>query len=192
MENLLGVLAGIGLSAVCGFRVFVPMLGISVAALTGHLSLASGFEWIGTRPALIAFAVATILEIAAYYIPVVDNFMDMIATPAAIVAGTIVTAAFVGDVSPFLKWTLAVIAGGGSAGIVQAGTVALRAAGQTTAPIIATLFITTIETVLSTLVTILAFVAPVLCLIVVIALCWLLFAVVKRFIGGVRTRLCRN
>src|SRR5258706_15887545 len=134
METFLSACLGIGLSAACGFRVFVPLLVMSIAALSGHLSLAHGFEWIGSYPALIAFSVATCLEVAGYYIPWVDHLLDTIATPAAIVAGTIATASMVSDVSPFLKWTLAIIAGGGAAGMVQGTTVLARgASGGTTA-----------------------------------------------------------
>ena len=102
MDLLLSVLVGVGLSAACGFRVFVPLLITSIAALSGHVELAAGFAWIGTYPALIAFAVATCLEILCYYVPVVDNFMDTISTPAAVIAGIVVTASFVDGLSPFL------------------------------------------------------------------------------------------
>ncbi len=128
METVLSICVGIGLSAACGFRVFVPLLIMSIASLSGHLTLAHGFEWIGSYPALVAFSVATALEIAGYYIPWVDHLLDTIASPAAIIAGTIITAAMVTDVSPFLKWTLAIIAGGGAAGLVQGTTVVARAA----------------------------------------------------------------
>ncbi len=127
MDPLLSLFIGIGLSAACGFRVFVPLLVMSVAAHTGHLTLVKNFQWIGSDIALAAFAIATALEVAAYYIPWLDHLLDTIATPAAIIAGTIVTAAMVGNVSPFLKWTLAVIAGGGAAGLVQTTTVLTRA-----------------------------------------------------------------
>ena len=126
METILSLCVGIGLSAACGFRVFVPLLMMSIASYSGHLSLSPSFEWIGSPAALIAFSVATALEIGAYYIPWVDNFLDTVATPAAIVAGTMITASMVTEVSPFLRWTLAVIAGGGVAALVQAATVALR------------------------------------------------------------------
>src|SRR2546430_1436977 len=117
MEILLTVCLGIGLSAACGFRVFVPMLIMSIASLSGHLSLAHGFEWIGSYPALVSFSVATCLEIAGYYVPWLDHLLDTMATPAAIVAGTIVTASMATEVSPLLKWSLAIIAGGGLAGM---------------------------------------------------------------------------
>lgn len=105
---------------------FVPLLGISVAALSGHLQLAGGFEWIGSWPAFACFLTATIVEIVAFYVPWLDNLLDTIATPAAAVAGIIVTASVVSDMSPLLHWSLAVIAGGGVATTMQAGSVALR------------------------------------------------------------------
>src|SRR6188508_1578871 len=99
MELLLSICLGIGLSAACGFRVFVPVLGLSIAALAGHLDLSQGFDWIGTWPAFACFLTATILEVVAYYIPWVDNLLDSVATPVAVVAGTVVTAAVVTDMS---------------------------------------------------------------------------------------------
>ncbi|MEW6158323.1 MAG: DUF4126 domain-containing protein [Verrucomicrobiota bacterium] len=126
MENALSICIGIGLSAACGFRVFVPLLVISMASLSGHLTLSPGFAWIGTYPALTAFAVATALEVGGYFIPWLDHALDTMATPASIVAGTIVTASMITDMSPMMKWTLAVIAGGGAAGLVQGSTVVLR------------------------------------------------------------------
>src|SRR5580765_8928620 len=128
METLFSICVGVGLSAACGFRVFVPLLVMSVASHTGHLPLAHGFEWIGAYPALIAFSVATLVEILAYYIPWVDHALDSIASPAAILAGTLATASLTPEMSPFWKWSLAVIAGGGAAGVVQGATVVTRGA----------------------------------------------------------------
>jgi uncharacterized membrane protein YoaK (UPF0700 family) len=126
MELALSICLGVGLSAACGFRVFVPLLGVCVAAMAGHLGLAEGFEWMGTWPALACLLTATVLEVAAYYVPWIDNLLDSMATPAAVVAGTLITAAVVTDISPLMKWCLALIAGGGTAGVIQAASVALR------------------------------------------------------------------
>ena len=131
IEVLLSLAIGVGLAAAVGFRVFVPFTVISLAALSGYLELAPGFDWIGSYPALLVFSVATVVEIAAYYIPWVDNLLDSIATPAAIVAGAVITASVVGDVSPLLRWSLAAIAGGGVAAAVQSGTVLLRGTSST-------------------------------------------------------------
>lgn len=177
MESILGFAIGVGLSAACGFRVFVPMMGMSIAAMTGHLTLLGpSFAWIGTWPALLAFTTATILEIGTYYIPWVDNMMDALTTPAAIVAGTIVTASMVGDVSPFFKWSLAIIAGGGAAGIVQGGTVALRAGSSGATGGLANPIVSTIEMIGSIAVTIFALVVPFLCLLFVVWICYIMIS----------------
>ncbi|MEO7300686.1 MAG: DUF4126 domain-containing protein [Verrucomicrobiota bacterium] len=161
MDPFLSVLAGIGLSAACGFRIFVPMLVMSIAVKAGHLEMVSAFQWVGSDTALIAFAVATCLEIAAYYIPWFDHLMDTIATPTAIVAGTIVTASMVGGMSPFLKWTLAVIAGGGAAGLVQGATVVTRAASGATTGGLGNPIVATLELVGSIFMSVLAVLVPV-------------------------------
>ena len=162
METVLSLLIGIGLSAACGFRVFVPLLVVSVASHTGHLRLSSGFEWMGSDAALIAFAVATVLEVAAYYIPWLDNLLDTIASPAAVIAGTLVTASLIADMSPFLKWTLAVIAGGGIAGLVQGTTVVTRGASTASTCGLANPILATAELGGSLITSILSLVAPML------------------------------
>jgi len=173
METIIGLAVGIGLSAACGLRVFVPLVGLSIAAHSGYITPAHGFQWMGTWPALIAFTTATVLEIGAYYIPWLDNMMDALMTPAAIVAGTISTAAMVGDMSPFLKWSSAIIAGGGISALVQGGTVALRAKSAGTTGGITNPLVSTGELAGSTLLTICAIVLPILGLVIVVWICYL-------------------
>ncbi|MHC1763461.1 MAG: DUF4126 domain-containing protein [Verrucomicrobiia bacterium] len=168
METILSLCVGLGLSAACGFRVFVPFLVMSVAAHSGHLNLSPDFQWIGSTPALISFSVATALEVAGYYVPWVDHFLDTVATPAAVVAGTIVTASFVTDVSPFLKWSLAVVAGGGVATVVQASTVVLRGASSLTTGGLGNPIFATAELAGSVVTSVLAIVAPVLAILILI------------------------
>ena len=136
MEFVLALFTGIGLSAACGFRVFLTPLIMGIAHNTGHLSLSPSFEWMGSPVALITLTIATLVEVVAYFFPVVDNFLDMtVATPLAFVAGTLATAAIVGDigdVSPFLKWIIAAIAGGGVASAIQGATVSIRGISTST------------------------------------------------------------
>ena len=126
MELILGIFIGIGLAAAVGFRIFIPFLITSIAAYTGNLELSTYFGWIGTLPALIAFSVATVIEIFSYYIPWVDNFLDAINHPLAILAGIILSGAVVTDFPPLIKWSLALIAGGGVAGTIHAATGMIR------------------------------------------------------------------
>jgi hypothetical protein len=126
MDSLLGIAVGLALSTAAGLRVFVPLLLTSLAARASWLTLTPGMAWIGAHTALIAFATATVLEVGAYYVPWLDNLMDSLATPAAITAGAVTTAAATPDLPPLVRWTLALVAGGGAAGLVHAGTALLR------------------------------------------------------------------
>lgn len=126
MELILSIFIGIGLAAAVGFRIFIPFLITSIAAYTGNLELSTYFSWIGTLPALILFSVATVVEIFSYYIPWVDNILDAINHPLAILAGIILSGAVVTDFPPLIKWSLALIAGGGIAGTIHAATGLIR------------------------------------------------------------------
>ena len=126
VEAALAVSAGIALAAAAGLRVFVPLLAASAAAYLGHLDLAPGAAWLGTAPALVALSVAAALEVGAYFVPALDHALDAIATPLAVVAGIVVSAALFTDMPGYLRWALALIAGGGSAGLVQGATTLLR------------------------------------------------------------------
>lgn len=185
METLLAICVGIGLSAACGFRIFVPLLGLSIAANAGQLELAAGFEWIGTPVAIAAFSVATILEISAYYIPWVDNLLDSITTPAAIVAGTILTGSMTGDMSPFLKWSIAIIAGGGTAGVIQTGSVILRGASTTTTGGIGNVAVSSGELAGAATVTFMAIFIPALAaFLTAILICWVISKIYKKLFAN--------
>jgi len=188
METLLGITVGIGLSAACGFRVFVPLLVMNLASLSGHLHLASGFAWIGSYGATVAFGTATIVEVLGYSIPWLDHVLDVVATPAAIIAGTVATASLVTDVSPFLKWTLALIAGGGIAGLVQGATVGLRATSSVSTAGIGNPLVSTLEVVGSIVTALLAILVPILCLALIAFLCLFVMRKAGRFIFG-RTKM---
>jgi hypothetical protein len=184
METLLGIAVGIGLSAACGFRVFVPLLVMNLASLTGHLHLGPGFEWIGSSYSTVAFATATMVEVLAYYIPWLDHVLDLIASPAAVIAGTIATASMVIDVSPFLKWTLAIIAGGGIAGIVQGATVAIRTKSSVLTAGVGNVFVSSGELAGSMITALLAILVPILCLVLIALLCIFVIWKAGRFFFG--------
>lgn len=170
MDTLLSICIGIGLSAACGFRIFVPPLVMSMASIFGHLTLSPNFEWMGTYPALVVFAVATCIEIAAYYIPWVDHLLDIVATPMAIAAGTVVTASLIPDADPMLQWTVALIAGGGSAGTIQAFSGIARLASTVMTGGLGNALISTIESGGSIILSGLAIAVPVfaVCLVAVL------------------------
>ena len=168
MDTLFGLIIGIGLSAACGFRLIVPFMVISIGSLSGHLTLASDMAWIGTYPALIAFGIATLFEILVYFIPWVDDVMAALSIPASIVAGTLLTAAFIPDMSPFLRWTLAAIAGGTVAGTTETLTTGLRFASTATTAGLGNGLLSIGELLSSTLLSLLALLVPIISFLLVI------------------------
>ncbi len=121
MDIAIGICLGLGLAASCGFRVFVPLLISNIASMTGIVHIGSGFEWMGSWSAFAIFLTATVAEICAYYIPVLDNALDTISIPLATIAGTLLSVTFITDVPPMVQWTLGIIVGGGSAAVIKTG-----------------------------------------------------------------------
>jgi len=180
----MSVALGIGLAAATGFRLFLPLLVLSIAAYTGHVNLNDSFAWLATPAALIMLGTAALAEIAAFYIPGVDNLLDTVATPGAVVAGTIASAAVMTDVPPMVKWTAAVIAGGGVAGITQGLTAMLRAKSTVFTGGLGNSAVATAELGGASLISILALAAPFAALALVVLFFWLAFRLVRSLARG--------
>ena len=176
----LSIVLGVVLAAATGFRVFLPMLIVSAAAYTGHLSLDNSFAWLGTPSALTMLSAAALVEVLAYYVPGVDNLLDAVATPAAFVAGTIVSAAVMTDLPPMAKWMAAVIAGGGTASFTQGVTAILRAKSTVLTGGFGNPVIATGELGGSVLLSLLALAAPLAAFAVVILMVWLALRLIRR------------
>ena len=183
-ETYFAVLIGLGLSAACGFRVFIPLLVTGLASASGHLTLAEEFSWISSNEAITAFTVAALIEISSYMIPWVDNLLDTVAAPAAVVAGTVATASLMTDMSPLMKWSVAIIAGGGAAGIVQSTTMVARATSSVFTAGIANPVLAVAEAGVSLAVSILSVTFPIIAFIVVALI--LIYAVKLLYYKGDR------
>ena len=148
----MSILIGIALSATCGFRVFVPLLAVNIGTRANDadgqplIELAAGFDWLSSDIAMMVFLVAAIFEIGGYYIPWIDNLLDSVASPAAIVAGTLITASFITGMDPWLQWLLGLIAGGSAAAAVQATTVVTRASSSVTTGGLGNPIVSSVET----------------------------------------------
>jgi hypothetical protein len=162
METFLAICLGIGLSAACGLRVFVPPLIVGIAAANGYLDLAPSFDWMASPAALTAFGVAALVEIVAYLIPWLDHLLDSVTTPAAVVAGVLMTAVVLVDLDPWVTWSLALIAGGGAAAATQGATGLLRLGSTMSTGGLANPILGALETTGSVVTSILALIAPIL------------------------------
>jgi hypothetical protein len=179
----LSVALGVVLAASTGFRVFLPMLIASGAAYTGYLPLDESFAWLATPLALTMLGVAALVEIAAYYFPGIDNLLDTLAAPAALVAGTVVSAAVMTDLPPMLKWTAAIVAGGGAASLTQFVTTALRAKSTIFTGGIGNSAVATAELGGAFVLPMLALAAPLIALGIVLLLMWMAIRLLRRLRG---------
>src|SRR4029077_7188227 len=116
----------------------------------------------------------------------VDNLLDAIATPAALVAGTVVSAAVMTDLPPIVKWTTALIAGGGAAGLTQGLTSLLRAKSTLTTAGLGNHLIATGEIGAALLLSLLALAAPLLAVGLVALFCWFALRLARRLLRGKR------
>jgi hypothetical protein len=146
--------------------------------------LAGEFAWLASWPALLMLAVAAVVEIAAYYLPGVDNILDALGAPVAVLAGTVATAAVITDLPPMVKWTMAVIAGGGMAGLTQGVTSLLRVKSTAVTGGLANPVLATGELGGAALISIVALAAPLLALGAVMVIAWLAIRWLRRRLRG--------
>jgi Domain of unknown function (DUF4126) len=174
VETLFSVLTGIGVAAACGFRVFVPLLALGLAGRAHVLPLNDSFAMLSTLPALIALGTAAVLEVVAYYVPWLDNALDVAAAPAAVIAGVVASAAAITDLPPVLAWGIALIGGGGAAGLLHGATSLLRLKSTAATGGAANPVISTGELIGSVVTAALALLVPVVCAVaIVLVLLWM-------------------
>ncbi|HWJ05456.1 MAG TPA: DUF4126 domain-containing protein [Steroidobacteraceae bacterium] len=186
-DTFAGVALGIGLAAATGFRVFLPLLIAGLAAHFGHLPLSENFDWLGSTPALLMLGTAAALETVAYYVPGVDHALDVIAGPVTLVAGVVASAAVMTDLPPSVLWPVAIIGGGGIAGLTKGSAAVVRAKSGLLTGGLANPVVSTAETVGATGLSLLALALPVLALVVFLVLLAWLLRKAARFLGRGRT-----
>ena len=173
VEIILSLSLGLGLAAACGFRIFIPPLMMGVGNRFDLYELEGSFVWMSEDWAIVVFAIATLLEIGGYYVPWIDNLLDTVATPAAVIGGIFVTSASLeGDVDPSIQWVLATIAGGSTAGIIQLGTVATRAVSTGMTGGLGNPIVSTLEALASIICILLSFFLAIIIPFVLIFLIW--------------------
>ena len=183
-ETLLSICLGIGLSASVGFRVFLPLVALSLASYFDVWQLNESWQWIGSTGALITLGAATVVEIVAYFIPYIDNLLDSITVPLAAIAGTAIMLSTVADLSPVVTWSLAIIAGGGTAAMVAGSSSTTRLASTATTGGIANPVLSTIETGTSIVMSVISIFLPILAAIIAILIIFIFYKLYKKFKGS--------
>lgn len=184
MDVVIAIGVGVGLSAACGLRVFLPMLLLSAAAKLGWVSLAHGFDWVSSWPALVAFGVASVLEVGAAHIPWVDHAVDVLAAPCAIAVGTLAMATQLDAAQPLIGWAGTLAAGGAVGGTIAGGVKLLgattRVASTASTAGLGNPIIASVETLGATILSILSIVVPIAAGLLLIAILVMAIAIIRR------------
>lgn len=172
------VMAGICLSAAAGLRVFIPILALGLAARFEWLPISEQFMWMASEPVLVIIGIAALLEAGSYYIPIVDNLLDILATPAALAGGTVIVSSLLPEMNATAQWATAALLGGGSAGVVQGSSVLARGMSTASTGGLGNPLLSTTETGGSLVAVILALLIPVafglfVILMIVLLIVWL-------------------
>ncbi|MEO5999074.1 MAG: DUF4126 domain-containing protein [Chitinophagaceae bacterium] len=182
---IMSVCLGIALSACCGFRIFIPLLAASIAVYNGWMEVPPDMQWIGGVTAIISFSTATILEISAYYIPFLDNMLDFIAAPLAVIAGTLLASSIIpfSENEPLFRWGIGLLAGGATAGTIQLGTGMIRIFSTKATVGAGNALVASAENVVALTGTLLSFIIPIfMAILLVILVFWVLFRTIKRLV----------
>lgn len=179
-ETIISIFLGIGLAASTGFRVFLPLFALSLASYFNVWDLNENWEWVGSLAAVIILGVATLVEIFAYFIPWVDNALDSLAIPLAAIAGTAVMVSTVANLDPVVTWSLAIIAGGGTATAIKGASATSRLASTATTGGLGNPVVSTVETGTATVVTAASIFSPIIAIILVIIILIIIFAIYRK------------
>jgi hypothetical protein len=183
-DMLFSIALGIGLAAATGFRVFLPLLVAGLSARAGYVPLIDSFSWLQSTPALIALGTAAGVEALAFYVPGVDHILDVLAGPLAVIAGVLVSTSVMVDLPAEARWPIALIAGGGIAGVTKTTAALIRAKSTAFTGGLGNPIVSTAETGGAAAISILAIAAPIICVAATVALIvWLVRRRRRRSLG---------
>jgi len=127
IDLLQSIALGIGLAACAGLRAWLPLFAVGVSVRLGVLPLGESFRFLGSNTALTVFAIATVIELIADKIPVVDHALDALSTLLKPVAGVVLAASVLWTVDdPIVAIALGVMVGAPAAFAPHAAKTTLR------------------------------------------------------------------
>ena len=180
MTFLAALCMGLALAASAGLRAFMPLLATGLAARTGWLPLGESFQWLGETPALVALAVAVVLEMAGDKVPALDHLLDVLQAPVRTAAGVLAFVAVMAPASPAWAVALLSIVAGGAALSVHATKSFVRLGSTSATAGVANPVVSLFEDGLCLAVTALSILLWVFAgLVALIALSWMVFGVRK-------------
>ena len=177
--DLASVLAAFGLSGAAGLNAWLPLFAGALLQRLDVVELGGAVRRALVDPALITLGILTIADFVGDKIPAVDHVLHGIGTVVAPVSGAALFAGQTG-LETDIPTLVAALAGGATAEAVHTGRAAVRPASTATTGGAGNPFLSLIEDAGSALLTVAAFVLPVLAALMVIGLLVALVLVWRR------------
>ena len=181
------VLAAFGLSGSAGLNAWLPLFLSAVLDRLGVVELAAPFDQFSSTTGLVVLGALMTLDLVGDKIPVVDNALHVVGTVVAPLSGAALFAGQTGDTTD-LPTLVAVLLGGGTAGVIQLGRSALRAASTATTAGVGNPVLSAAEDVGAGALTAVAFLFPVLAFLAVAAIGVALWLSIARLRGRLAAR----
>jgi len=183
-----GTLAlAVALAAAAGLRAWLPLLVAGLLSRLGVANLGASFTWLGSWPALGLLGGATVLEIAGDKIPVVDHALDAVGTFLRPLAGTLAAAATLVHIQdPLVALVVGLVVGAPIALAPHVAKSTLRGVSTGTTAGFANPLLSLVEDAVSLMITVLAFVVPILAVLLVMIGAWLIWRWLRRRRVGAR------
>jgi hypothetical protein len=175
---------GLSLAACAGLRAFLPLFVVGLAGRLDQIPLMSSFEWLASTPALVAFGAAIVIELLGDKFPVVDNFLDAAQGFVKPIAGTILMAGVLSELTPLQATVLGIIGGGTAAGTVHLTKAKVRLISSATTAGVGNPFLSIAEDFAALVGTLLSFVFPLLVVFVVLVSLIMVWRGVRRMLRG--------
>ncbi len=186
VDLLQSIALGIALAACAGLRAWLPFFAVGLSVRFGVLPLGDSFRFLGSNVALTVFALATVIELLADKIPVIDHALDALSTFLKPVAGMVLAASVMWTVDdPIVALALGVMVGAPASLVPHTAKATLRGALSPITAGLAAPVLSVLEDVIAFGLVALAILAP-----FVVAAGFVLFALVTgRFL---RKKMTKN
>lgn len=163
------VLAAFGLSGAAGLNPWLPLFVGALAARLDLVELAAPFGSFESTTGLVVLGVLTAADFVGDKVPVLDHALHVVGTAVAPVSGAVLFTGQTGDETD-LPALLAVLLGGGTAGLVHAIRAAVRPAATVGTAGLANPVLSLGEDLSSLLLVVLAFAVPLLAVVLLLLL----------------------
>lgn len=183
------ILGGLALAACAGLRVFMPFLFLSVMTRYAHTPAPAMLSWVGSDAGFLVLLVATIAEVLADKIPLVDHALDSAQTFIKPLAGLLLPVALLHNTSPMFAWIVGIVAGAPLALGIHATKAGTRVASSAATVGTANPIISTFEDVMAVAILVFTVLAPVLAAVLIAVLVFFVIKALRRMQKWIRPTL---